>query len=180
MKRVARMLSVLFLLFIVPSAAFGLDAGVKAKVDAKVPTITEWGKDPALVAAVKELAANPSTASQGMTQDVWKGLGMLDPKVREFQTNKVGAFLKSKKEAWVAEAFVSQPDGSKVGLLAKTSSWSHKGKPKHDMPMSGSTWIGEVEMDQSSGRESVQVAVPVLDGATPIGSLVVGIEISKL
>jgi hypothetical protein len=80
----------------------------------------------------------------------------------------------------VSEAFVSGADGGKVAFLGKTSNWSHKGKPKHDQPMSGKTWQGQVEVDESSGLQQVQVAVPVLDGGKPIGSLVVGLSVGKL
>ena len=37
-----------------------------------------------------------------------------------------------------------------------------------------------VEVDESSGMQQIQLAVPVLDGGKPIGSLVVGISITKL
>ena len=48
------------------------------------------------------------------------------------------------------------------------------------LPMSGKTWQGEVEVDESSGLQQLQVAVPVLDSGKPIGSLVVGLSIGKL
>ena len=105
---------------------------------------------------------------------------MLDPFVRGFSKNDAATFLKSKKTDVIAEAFVSAADGRKVAFLAKTSGWSHKGKPKHDVPMTGKTWQGAVEVDESSGVQSVQVAVPVMDGGKPIGSVVVGLAIAKL
>jgi hypothetical protein len=46
--------------------------------------------------------------------------------------------------------------------------------------MSGKTWQGAVEIDESSGLQQVQVAVPVVDGGQPIGSLVVGLSVGKL
>jgi hypothetical protein len=67
-----------------------------------------------------------------------------------------------------------------VGFLGKTTSWSHKGKAKHDVPMTGKTWQGPIELDESSGTQQVQVSMPVLDGDKPIGSLVVGISLAKL
>jgi hypothetical protein len=88
--------------------------------------------------------------------------------------------LKSKKTDAVSEAFLSGSDGNKVAFLAKTSSCCHKGKAKHDDPMAGKTWQGPVEVDESTGLQQVQVAVPVLEGDKPIGSLVVGLSIAKL
>ena len=76
--------------------------------------------------------------------------------------------------------FINAAEGYKVGFLAKTSFWNHKGKSKHDDPMSGKVWIGKIEVDDSSGTQQVQVAVPVLDGDKPIGSLTVGFAIAKL
>jgi hypothetical protein len=100
--------------------------------------------------------------------------------VRGFTKNPVGQFLKSKKSEVVTEAFVSDAAGLKVGFIAKTSGWSHKGKPKHDVPMTGKHWQGPVEVDESSGQQQLQVSVPVVDGGKPIGSLVVGLSATKL
>jgi hypothetical protein len=68
----------------------------------------------------------------------------------------------------------------KVAFLSKTTSWSHKGKAKHDVPMAGKTWQGTIEVDKSTGQQQIQIAVPVLDGGKPIGSLVVGLAVAKL
>ncbi|MEN9576674.1 MAG: hypothetical protein RL514_4529 [Verrucomicrobiota bacterium] len=115
-----------------------------------------------------------------MTQDKWKTLTVLDPFVRQFSRNPVAALLKAKQSDVVSEAFVSDANGLKIAFLSKTSGWSHKGKAKHDEPMAGKTWQGPAEVDESTGLQQVQVAVPVLDGGKPIGSLVVGLSLAKL
>ena len=46
--------------------------------------------------------------------------------------------------------------------------------------MAGKTWQGAVEVDESTGTQQIQVAVPVMDGGKAIGSLVVGFAVSKL
>jgi hypothetical protein len=166
-----------------PFAGLGgaeLEKAVQDKIDAKVKEIAAWAVDPVVVKAVKEQNESPSADVKAMTQEKWKGLSQLDPFVRALTKNAVGQFLKGKKDDQVAEAFVSSADGTKVGLLGKTTNWCHKGKAKHDDPMAGKTWQGPVEMDESSGIKSVQVAVPVLDGGKPIGSLVVGLNLAKL
>lgn len=100
--------------------------------------------------------------------------------MRGFTKNDTAQTLKSKKTEAVSEAFVSSADGLKVAFLGKTTSWSHKGKPKHDEPMAGKTWQGPVEVDESTGLQQIQVAVPVMDDGKPIGSLVIGLSIAKL
>jgi hypothetical protein len=164
----------------VPMTAGPLDPAVQAKIDAQVKVIQAWASDPVVVKAVKAQNASMPADLAAMTQEKWAGLSVLDPFVRALTKNEAAAFLKSKKVDAVAEAFVSAADGKKVAFLSKSTNWSHKGKPKHDVPMTGKTWQGQLEVDESSGVQSVQVAVPVLDGGKPIGTLVVGLVPSKL
>jgi hypothetical protein len=169
------------LLLATASLAVGqLDPDVQAKVDAKMKVIQTWAADPAIVSAVKAVNTTPLAAGAGMTQDKWKGLSVLDPVVRGFSKNAPAEFLKTKKDESVSEAFVCAADGTKVAFLSKPSNWSHKGKAKHDAPMTGKTWQGSVEVDESTGLQQIQLAVPVLEGDKPIGSLVVGLSLAKL
>ena len=178
MKRYLLPLMVLATISSLQAAA--LDAAVQAKVDARIKDIQAWGKDPALVGAVKAQNATLPPELAAMTQDKWKAASVLDPVVRALTKNAVAEFLKKKKDDAVSEAFVSDANGLKVGFLGKTSGWSHKGKAKHDVPMTGKNWQGDPEIDESTGLQQVQISVPVLDGETPIGSLVVGLAVSKL
>jgi hypothetical protein len=164
----------------VAARAAAIDAAVQAKIDAKVQVIKVWATDPSVVAAVKAHNASVPPDQAAMTQDKWSGLTVLDPFVRSFTKNDAATFLKGKKTDDVAEAFVSDAVGLKVAFLSKTSNWSHKGKPKHDVPMAGKPWQGAVEVDESTGVQEIQVAVPVMDGGKAIGSLVVGLSIAKL
>lgn len=172
--------SVLVTALLVCSAHGQIDSAIQAKVDAEVSLAKQLAADPDVVAAVKGYNVAPPAESVAMTQEKWKTLTLLDPLVRSFSKNAAGLALKAKKSANVSEAFVSGANGGKVAFLAKTSSWSHLGKAKHDVPMSGKTWQGEVETDESTGLQQIQIAVPVLDGGTPIGSMVVGLSISKM
>ena len=180
MARPIARLSILALLFASSSASAALDAAASAKVDAKTKEIQAWAADPAVVNAVKAYNSAKPAEAASMDQAKWSAATVLDPFVRGLTKNSAAEFLKTKKGEVVSEAFVSGADGGKVAFLAKTSSWSHKGKAKHDSPMGGKTWRGEVEVDESTGLQQIQVSVPVLDSGKPIGSLVVGLSISKL
>jgi len=157
-----------------------LEADQQAKVDAKLAIIKTWAADPAIVAAVAAHNAQLPADQAAITQEKWKSLTVLDPFVRSFSKNPAGEFLKSKKDAWTTEAFLSDAKGLKVAFLSKTTNWSHAGKPKHDVPMAGKTWQGDVETDESSGVQQLQISVPVLKDGQPIGSLVVGLSLSKI
>jgi beta-galactosidase/beta-glucuronidase len=167
-------------LAISPLGAQIADPAVQAKIDAKIIEIKGWAADPVIVKAVAAHNASLPADQAAMTQDKWKSLTVLDPFVRAFSKNDAGAFLKTKKAEWVTEAFLSDAKGLKVAFLSKTSAWSHAGKPKHDVPMSGKSWQGTVEVDESTGQQQLQVSVPVLEAGQPIGSLVVGLSLSKL
>jgi hypothetical protein len=152
----------------------------KAKVNASLKDFSVLGTDPVVVKAVKDFNAAPPPEAVGMTQEKWDGLSALAPEVRAFAKNALAEYLKTKRQPVVAELFVSGANGTKAAFFGKTTSWSHKGKPKHDFPLTGKTWVGAPELDQSSGKVTVQVSFPVLDGTKPIGSIVVGLEVSKL
>jgi hypothetical protein len=153
---------------------------VKSKIDARVKQMQSWSTDVTIVSAVKAHNARPPAEAQSMTNERWKTLSILDPSVRAFTKNSLAQYLKGKKDDQITECFVSAADGTKVAFLSKTTSWSHADKAKHTVPMSGKTWVGPVEVDESTGQQQVQIGLPVLDGKKPIGSIVVGLSISKL
>ena len=155
-------------------------AAVKAKAEAKARQLSWLSTDPQVIAAVKAHNVSQDAAVKAMTQEKWKALPVLDPFVRGLSKNALAEYLKGKRDDSWSELFVSGADGTKAALFNKTTSWSHKGKEKHDVPMQGKTWIGEVEVDASAGVEQIQIGLPVLDGGKPIGSVVVGLSVSKL
>jgi len=180
LKNIALTVAVLCIADRTVLAAEALDPAAQAKVDAKLKDVMAWAADPAIVNAVKAHNAGVPAEQSAMTQDAWKALSVMDPLVRNFTKNDAAQFLKSKKGEVVSEAFVSGADGLKVAFLSKPTNWSHKGKPKHDDALAGKIWQGPVELDESTGLQQVQVSVPVLDGGKAIGSLVVGLSLSKL
>ncbi len=157
-----------------------VDPAVQAKIDEQVKYVQSWASDPTIINAVKAINTSLPAANKAMTQEKWTALAPFDPFVLSFTSNPVGRFLKTKQNQMISEAFVSAADGTKVGFLQKTTWWVHKGKPKHDVPMTGKTWQGEVETDQSTGLQQIQIAVPVLDAGKPIGSVVVGLQVARL
>jgi len=154
---------------------------MKAKLDAEMKQLQAVSVDPQVVAAVKAYnATTPSAEAAAMTNDKWHALTLFDPFVRNVAKTPLSAFLKTKDSDVVAKIFVSGADGGKVGFDAKTEHWTHKGMPKHEVPMSGKTWIGPVKVDDSTGLVMIQVGMPVMDGGKAIGSIVFGLRADKL
>jgi len=156
---------------------------IKSKLDAKIKQLSSFSTDPEIVNAVRAHNATPREGEAlTMTNEQWHGLSVLDPFVRATAKTPLSEYLKTKKNAddTIAKVFVSGADGSKVGFDAKTEHWTHKGLPKHEVPMTGAVWIGSVKVDDSTGQQLIQVGLPVLDGGKPIGSIVFGLRVDKL
>jgi hypothetical protein len=156
---------------------------IKVKLDAKIKQLAAFSTDSEIVKEVKAHNAAPASAeAAAMTNDQWHSLTVLDPFVRATAKTPLSEYLKAKKSAddTIAKVFVSGADGSKVGFDAKTEHWTHKGMPKHEVPMTGGTWIGSVKVDDSTGQQLIQVGLPVLDDGKPIGSIVFGLRVDKL
>jgi hypothetical protein len=179
-KSIIFALIVLALSFAVQAqSSASLTADQKAKVDSYLKEYSTLGTDPVVVKAVKEFNTAPSADYASMTQEKWAGLSVLSNEVKAMSKNALAEYLKTKRTPVMAELFVSSANGTKAAFFAKTTSWSHKGKPKHDLPMSGKTWIDVPAMDESSGKVSVQISFPVLDAGKPVGSIVIGLDVSK-
>ncbi len=164
--------------FVSFSMAEPLDSEQKEKVTAKLEQLKLLGTDATVISEVKTLTANPPLP--GMTNEQWKSVTIIGPEVKTLSKNTLATYLKSKKDETITELFVSDSAGNKIAFFSKTTSFCHKGKPKHDIPMTGKTWIGEVEIDESTGVQQVQVSFPVLDGKKVIGSIVAGLSLAKL
>ncbi len=158
-----------------------LPPAIQARVDEHIKLATAWAAEPAIVQAVVGHNLTPPPAHAALDQGQWRALPARDPLVTEFIRNPAGQFLATKRSPLVIEAFLSDATGAKVAFLSKPSNWSHLGKPKHDVPMTGQAWQGAIEIDESSGYKQLQIAVPVFDSEKkPIGSLVIGLNISEL
>jgi len=180
MKQIQIIGLTVLVLMVFTAAGQALDDATKAKVDAKIVQYTPWGTDAKVVEAVKAFNAAPPAYAKDMTHDKWQSLTLLSPEVKAIASCELSKYLKAKKDASISEAFVSGADGTKVAFFAKSSGWSHKGKPKHDDPMAGKTWTGEVEIDASSGQQQVQIGIPVMDQGKAIGSIVIGFNVTKI
>lgn len=155
-----------------------LSPAKKIALDKSIQLVKTWAADSKIVHAVK--SANEKPQFVDMNQDKWTKVTLLDPVVKALAKGEAADTLRSVKTPAVAEAFLNSADGTKVGFISKPTNWSHKGKPKHEEPMKNATWIGKIEVDESSGKNQIQVSVPVLDAGKPIGSMVVGFDVDEL
>jgi hypothetical protein len=163
-------------------AGFEITPAVQKELDKHVEKVKAWAADPVIVKAV--VAQNEKGPIPALDNPKWKTLRRSDALVKEFQSNAAGQLLRQKvadSNGTYSEAFLSAAQGEKVAFFEKTSSYLHKGQPKFDVPFSsGKSWQGQPEFDESSQTHQVQISVPVLSGAKPVGVLVVGVSLTKL
>jgi len=161
-------------------SAAPLNDDQKKFTDAQVKLLQPLGSDPVVIEAFKALLAAPPAQLKDMTQEKWAKLSILSAEIKLLSKNPLADYLRSKKTPAVTELFVSNSLGEKVAFLAKTTSYSHKGKDKHDKAMEGKVWYGEPELDDSTGKIQVQVSFPILDAGKAIGSIVIGLDLALL
>lgn len=157
-----------------------LSPDIKSKVEKKISELRQIGSDQKVISALLDYNTNPPSEVNSMTNDKWKDLAVISPEVKKYAKNELMTHLKTNLDPAISELFISGASGTKVAFLTKPTSWSHKGKPKHDKPMAGQVWIGDVEIDESTGIQQIQISFPVLDGKKPIGSIVIGLNLSKI
>ena len=170
----------LMLLTVASLKAEAMNEKSQARVDFWIAEAKTWAADPNLVKAVAAQNTSLPAEYAAMTQEKWETLSDVDPLVRALTKNAASQVLRDKKTDALTEAFVSDAKGLKVAFLTKSTSWSHSGKPKHDVPMTGQTWQGKLELDKSSGARQIQVSVPIQQDGKPIGSLVIGVSLSDI
>lgn len=77
-----------------------------------------------------------------------------------------------------SEAFATDNQGANVAIFPTTSDYWQGDEDKWIKSFNdgdGKQWIGDIEVDESTGTAAVQVSVPILDQGETIGVLVLGI-----
>ncbi len=110
----------------------------------------------------------------------WKSLAVRDPEVQKILKNELSILLKNEFGKLVSEAFINSKNGNKLAFISKPTSFNHKGKEKHEVPLKGTKWIGEPEVDQSTGEKQIQISAPIYINKNIIGTIVLGIKLVNI
>jgi hypothetical protein len=173
-------ISAIGLIFLATAQATELTPEQEKRVMALLDSMSALGSNPKVVEAVKAQNAKLPDILVGMTNDKWKPLKADASEVKALSHNELSRYLRGTIHHTVIEMFISDAEGRKVTFFSKPTSFIHKGKPKHDKPMAGQKWIGDLEIDQSTQQVQVQGSFPVLENGKPIGSMVLGFWVPKL
>jgi len=163
-------------------ANYEITPALQKEIDRHVEIVKGWAAKPVVIKAV--LSQNQKGPLAGIDNSKWKALRRSDEIVKGLESNEAAKFLKERihesNELYV-RIFLNGAQGEKAAFSEKTISYLHKGSPKFDVPFTtGKAWQGTPELDEPTQTYDVQVSVPVVSEAKPIGVLVVGVNLKKL
>jgi hypothetical protein len=149
-------------------------------------TMAAFGTDPIIVNAVKAENAKGKTLDQIKAEDTkWQADAGLADYMKALIDSECGKYLRKVQESgpYYAEIFVTDNQGANVAMTDKTSDYWQGDEPKFIKSFAGgagAVFVDEVKFDDSSQTYSVQVSVPVKDGAKAIGSITFSIDVDKI
>jgi len=150
-------------------------ADLQAKVDAAKGTLAELGKNPAIIAAIKDSNAKGGILA-GMSNAKWDELAENDPIVTGIDKNPTSKILQdfSAKNPKLNKLYLRDDKGNLVaaGTGGKTLLWNIGSRPFFKPVMEGKAWSDkDVKPDPTTQVKGVALVVPVMDGGKAIGSL---------
>ena len=175
MKNSLRSIALIAALLTMPLAHAQVPADLQAKVDAAKVTLTDLGKNPALIAAIKASNSKGGVIA-GMSNAKWDELGDADPLVKGIDSNAASKVLQgfAAKNSALNKLYLRDEKGNLVaaGTGGKTLLWNIGSRPFFKPVMDGKAWSDStVKPDPTTQVKGVALIVPVMDGGKAIGSL---------
>lgn len=157
-------------LFASPLFAAGIPAAAQADIDSALAKLSEWAANGDVVAAVKAANANPDNA---MNNGKWVELGDSAPEVTAITSTAVSKQLGAwKTQSGLNQLFLRAKDGRLVAGPGKPLVYNVAKRPPFKKAIAGNAWHApKAKPDPTTQKKSVQISVPVRDGADVIGVL---------
>jgi len=154
---------------------------VLEKLEGKLRTVRHVAFHPAIVRAVR--IQNNEQLSMELIQErdsQWRSSQEQTALQRTMMSSRASEALKKlvEQNPDFNEAFATDKQGANVAMFPATSDYWQGDEDKWIESFNqgdGRLWIGEIEVDESTGLAAVQVSVPIIDQGTTIGVLVIGV-----
>lgn len=165
--------SVLSVLLALPLAALAkgkFPEATQTQINAALTKLETWAAEADVVAAVKTANASPAA---GMNNGKWIELGKDAPAVTAITATPVSQQLGAwKRESGLNKLFLRSKDGKLVAGAAKPLVYDVRKRPPFKNAIKGQAWQGgKAKPDPTTQIKSVQISVPVKDGADVVGVL---------
>lgn len=108
------------------------------------------------------------------------------PLIEELQNNEAGNFLKNivvQQSQTYSEVFLTDIKGANVAAYPATSDYWQGDEDKFIKAFNngdGQIYVGNVEFDESTKSNTVQISVPMAYGDQTIGVLIIGVKVSVI
>jgi uncharacterized protein with ATP-grasp and redox domains len=150
------------------AAADPISPAVQKTVDDFRTQLSKWAANPVVVAAAKSSNTNGGIA--GMTPAKWTELAENDPAVTAIKTSAAGKFVDSLDGKQINKVVVRDKAGNLVAANTKVVLYNVSHRPVFKTAITGTPWQQDaVQKDVTTQVKSVQIAVPIKDGADIIG-----------
>lgn len=162
------------------------EATLRQLLQQKIRTVQTFALNPMIIEPVRAQNEQKLTMEEIKSRDeAWVSSDRATPFKRSLENSKLGRFLKRNVEANPAftEVFVTDNQGANVAVSPITSDYWQGDEEKWSNvfnDVDSRLYIGPVEFDESTGSESVQLSVPIIDDEETIGVLMVGVSLSYL
>ena len=171
---------------LVLSSSLASAEAVPEGVKSIAPTLMDYGKSPALIAAVKQQNASGLSLDEIKKRDSdWRAATGVNEFMKSLMSGAAAKQMLSIEQSrpYFIEFFLMDNQGANVAMTSKTSDYWQGDEAKWKQSYKngeGALHIGEVEFDTSAQAYLVQVSVPVVDGGKTIGAMTIGINLDEL
>jgi len=154
---------------------------LRKALGSKIRVVQHMALNPVVIQAVRRQNSERLTVETINERDEkWQNSPDTDDFKIKILGNAAGRFLRKRVTAGgsYSEAFVTDKRGANVAVYPLTGDYNQGDEGKWTNSWNngdGKVFIGEPELDASTGLQAVQISAPVLDRGTTIGVLIVGV-----
>jgi hypothetical protein len=141
---------------------------VQTRVDGYKAKLVQWAANPIVIKAAK--ASNASNGIAGMTAAKWTELPDTDAAITGIKTSPAGKYVDGLDSKEVNKVVARDKSGNVVAANTKVVLYNVSHRPVFKNAITGTPWQQDaVQKDVTTQVKSVQIAVPIKDGAEVIG-----------
>ena len=161
-------------------------AELSPATQAAVEHLRTWTRDATILGAVRDQNALKVPLSRIRSIDIsWMTATEPDARMQTLLKNPCAKSLQAftATRTGYREAFIMDNQGALVCMTRKTSDYWQGDEDKWTKSFAegrGAVFVGEPELDESTGVRLVHVSVPIVDGGKAIGVLTAGIDYDLL
>lgn len=145
-----------------------ISPAVQKLVDEHRAQLLKWAANPLVVNAAK--ASNAAGGIAGMNPARWTELADTDPAIKGILTSPAGKFVDSLDGKSINKVVVRDKAGNLVAANTKVALYNVSHRPVFKTAITGTPWQQDaVQKDVTTQIKSVQIAVPIKDGADVVG-----------